>query len=46
MHFQMVYQQQLETLRGVKDKLNTDKGRCNHDMNELVSKAKFFEGND
>jgi DNA repair exonuclease SbcCD ATPase subunit len=30
----------------VKDKLNTDKGRCNHDMNELVSKAKFFEGND
>jgi DNA repair exonuclease SbcCD ATPase subunit len=37
---------ELETLRGVKDKLNTDKGRCNHDMNELVSKAKFFEGND
>ena len=38
--------EELENLRKIKDQLNTDKGRCNHDMNELVSKAKFFEGND
>jgi hypothetical protein len=29
-----------------KDQLNTDKGRCNHDMKDLVGKAKFFEGHD
>jgi hypothetical protein len=36
----------LQTHRDIKDQLNTDKGRCNHDMKDLVGKAKFFENND
>ena len=35
----------LNSLRTVKDGLSTDKGRCNHDMKDLVGKAKFFENN-
>jgi DNA repair exonuclease SbcCD ATPase subunit len=36
----------LKTHGDTKDQLNTDKGRCNHDMKDLVGKAKFFEGHD
>ena len=39
-------EQKLKTLRDIKDKLTTKKGKCNHVMGELVSTAKFFENND
>ena len=35
----------LNSLRKVREGLNTDKGRHTHSMKELVSKAKFFEVN-
>ena len=34
------------SLRTMRNKLNTDSGRCMHDMKDLVTKAKFFENND
>jgi DNA repair exonuclease SbcCD ATPase subunit len=37
---------QLNLLRKVREGLVTEKGRCNHEMKELVSTAKFFENND
>jgi len=39
-------EQKLKTLRGIKDKLSTEKGKCNHVMKHLVDTAKFFENND
>jgi DNA repair exonuclease SbcCD ATPase subunit len=36
----------LISLRKIKEGLVSDKGRCNHTMTELVSRAKFFENND
>ena len=35
-----------DSLRTIRNQLNTDSGRCNHDMKNLVTKAKFFENND
>ena len=35
-----------DSLRTIRNQLNTDSGRCNHDMKDLVTKAKFFENND
>ena len=37
---------QADSLRTIRNQLNTDSGRCNHDMKDLVAKAKFFENND
>ena len=39
-------EQKLKTLRGIKDELTTEKGKCNHVMKHLVDTAKFFENND
>ena len=38
-------EQKLKTLRGIKDELTTEKGKCNHVMKHLVDTAKFFENN-
>ena len=35
----------LNSLRAVREELNTEKGKHNHSMKELVGKAKFFEVN-
>jgi hypothetical protein len=37
---------QLNSLRDVKDDLVSEKGKCNHNMQDLVRRAKFFENND
>ena len=39
-------EQKLKTLRDIKDKLSSEKGKCNHVMKHLVDTAKFFENND
>jgi DNA repair exonuclease SbcCD ATPase subunit len=36
----------LNSLRSIKDDLVSEKGKCNHNMQNLVKRAKFFENND